>query len=275
MAKKTPASKEGRMTIWEHLGELRRRLTVIIIAFIVVAAVLYVFAPDLILFLVQPVSDTLLIATGATDIYSALKVFDPMEAFILRFKVSLFFAAIFTSPIWVWQILAFFLPALKPNERKWVLPTFFAGVALFVIGAVFCYFMIINPAFAWMVDQLSGFGSLMASAPGFVNLILLFEVAFGLAFQLPLIVFYLIVFNIVPYKKLRKSWRVVYVVLMIFCAMITPDVSPVPMLLMFVAMGLLYESSLLLSRIVLSRRIKAKEAEAAAAAAAEGSEDDA
>jgi sec-independent protein translocase protein TatC len=93
--------------------------------------------------------------------------------------------------------------------------------------------------------------------------------AFGLAFQLPLIVFYLIVFNIVPYKKLRKSWRVVYVVLLVFCAVVTPDASPVTMLLMFVAMALLYEASLLLSRIVLNRRIKDQEAKAAA----EGSEE--
>ncbi len=275
MAKQKKNNKEGRMTIWEHLGELRRRLTVIIIAFLVVATVLYFFSPDLVLLIVQPVSELLITATASESIDEALKIFNAMGAFILRFQVSLAFAFIITSPIWIWQLMAFFLPALKPNERKWVLPTFFSGVILFVIGVVFCYFFILNPAFAWMIDQLIGFGSLVANAADFVSLILLFEIAFGLAFQLPLVVFYLIVFNLVPYKKLRKSWRVVYVTLMVFCAVITPDVSPVPMALMFVAMILLYEISLFLARIVLNKRIKTLEAKAVAEDAEDEDEDDA
>ena len=79
-----------------------------------------------------------------------------------------------------------------------------------------------------------------------------------------LIVFYLVVFGIVPYKKLRGSWRVVYVVMMVISAMITPDASPVTMLLLFAAMIVLYEGSLLIARIVLSRKIKRQAAEAAA-----------
>ncbi len=170
-------------------------------------------------------------------------------------------------------IMAFFLPALKPNERKWVLPTFFTGVLLFAIGLVFCYLIILDPAFAWLLDQATGFAQILANAAEFIPIILLFEIAFGLAFQLPLIVFYLIVFNIVPYKKLRKSWRVVYVALLVFCALVTPDASPVTMFLMFAAIAVLYELSLFISRIVLRKRIKAKEAELAAEEAEEDEDD--
>ena len=84
------------------------------------------------------------------------------------------------------------------------------------------------------------------------------ELGFGFAFELPLIVFYLVIFDVIPYKKLRGSWRTVYVALMIICAVITPDASPVTMLLMFAAMIVLYEGSLLLARLVLGRRIKAQ-----------------
>jgi len=259
MAKKEK-NVEGRMTIWEHLGELRRRLTVIAVTLIIAVCVIYIFAPELILFLVNPVADVVLEMTGAESLNEALKVFEAMEPFVLRFKVAAVFSIFLTSPIWIWQIMAFFLPALKPNERRWVLPTFFAAVALFMGGMVFCYFFILNPAFDWLLSQLIGFSSLVASASNFVNYIILFELAFGLAFQLPLIIFYLIVFNVVPYKKLRKNWRVVYVALMTFSAMITPDVSPVPMLIMFVAMTGLYELSLLVARVVLNSRIKTLEA---------------
>ena len=70
-----------------------------------------------------------------------------------------------------------------------------------------------------------------------------FEIGFGFAFELPLVVFFLAIFDIIPYKKLRGSWRVVYVVLMIISAMITPDASPVTMLLLFAAMIVLYEAA--------------------------------
>ena len=82
------------------------------------------------------------------------------------------------------------------------------------------------------------------------------EIGFGFAFELPLIVFYLVIFDVVPYKKLRGSWRTVYVVLMVVSAMATPDASPITMLLMFAALLVLYEGSLLISRIVLGKRIK-------------------
>ena len=273
MAKKAPRSKEGRMTIWEHLGELRHRLTIIVVALLVATVALYVVAPTLILFIIQPVAEW--IVADPEDLNQALVILDPLGAFTLRFKVSLFFGVIATSPIWIWQIMAFFLPALKPNERKWVLPTFFVGVFLFIFGLVFCYLVILDPAFAWLLDQTTGFAIVLPNAAEYVSLILLFEIAFGFAFQLPLIVFYLIVFNIVPYKKLRSSWRVVYVVLLVFCAVVTPDASPITMLLMFVAIAALYEISLLVSRIVLNKRIKNLAAEEAKEAAEEKASRDA
>ena len=90
------------------------------------------------------------------------------------------------------------------------------------------------------------------------------ELGFGIAFQLPILIFYLVIFNIVPYKKLRGSWRYVYVGLMIFAAMVTPDANPVTMLLMFAALIALYELSLLIARVVLARKIKKQNEELAA-----------
>ena len=276
------------MTIWEHLAELRRRLTIVIAALIVAVCILYFLAPQLFLFLIEPVAEHI---TNATQVVTMLTegteqanpegteqteseasdsddirllIFNPLGGFTLRFIIALFFAIVFTSPIWIWQLMAFFLPALKSNERRWVLPTFFIGVTLFTAGVVFCYFFILDPAFEWMLDQTNAFAMVFPEAADYIKLILLFEIAFGFAFQLPLVVFYLLIFNIIPYKKLRKNWRIVYIVLLVFCAMITPDASPVTLFLLFIPMTVLYELSLAISRIVLSKRIKAKEAEVAA-----------
>ena len=98
--------------------------------------------------------------------------------------------------------------------------------------------------------------SLLPNAPSWIDTIIKFELGFGLAFELPLIIFYLVVFNVVPYKKLRSSWRTVYIALMILSAMVTPDASPITMMLMFAALVGLYELSLLVARLVLGSKIK-------------------
>ncbi|MDR0308586.1 MAG: twin-arginine translocase subunit TatC, partial [Coriobacteriales bacterium] len=256
--------------LFDHLGELRRRLTVIVVALLVAALGLYFVSYEMIYILVKPIlkyvvadPDALAQITSAKTMASsgALNMFDVFGGFALRFKVA-FFAAIFaTSPIWLWQLLAFFLPALKPKERKWVVPTLFAGVFLFIIGAVFCYFIILPPSFQWLIDQAQGFAQIWPDAKAYVNTILLFFLGFGIAFELPLIIFYLTIFNIVPYRKLRSSWRVIYIILLVVSAMVTPDANPITMILMFAAMVVLYEGSLFVSRIVLSRRIARQKAE--------------
>ena len=237
----------ARMPLLEHLGELRMRLVRIVVALVIGACVFYMATPAIIDFLMMPIEEF---------IPDNLVALDPFEGFSVRFKVSLWAAVVACSPIILWQILAFFLPALKPNERKWVVPTFAAGVALFILGTVFCYLIILDPAFGFLTEQASAAGEVMARMSTYVDMVIKFEIGFGFAFELPLVVFYLVVFGIVPYKKLRKAWRTVYIVLMVFSAMVTPDASPVTMLLMFAAMVALYEISLLVSRIVLAKRIK-------------------
>ena len=253
------------MPLFDHIGELRRRLTVIIVTVLFASIVLYFLAPSLMFFLIQPISEFLSASdepiSSVTELNKVLNSFNPLEGFALKFKVGLVFSIVVCCPIWIWQLLGFFLPALKPNERKWVIPTFFAMITLFVSGTIFCYFLILNPAFGWLLDQTEDIAHVFANAGEYINVILLFEVAFGIAFELPLVVFYLTVFNIIPYKKLRKSWRTVYIVLMVVCAMVTPDANPIPMIMMFAAMTVLYEGSLLLSRIVLARRIARQKAE--------------
>ncbi|MDR3036828.1 MAG: twin-arginine translocase subunit TatC [Coriobacteriales bacterium] len=251
------------MPLFDHIGELRRRFTIIIVTLLFASIILFFVAPALILFLIQPVSEYFGVINNIEELSQVLVTLNPLDGFALKFKVGLVCAIIVCCPIWIWQLLGFFLPALKPNERKWVIPTFAAAITLFVLGAVFCYTLILAPAFSWLLSQSDDFSTVMAAAPDFINTILLFEIGFGIAFELPLVVFYLTIFNIVPYKKLRASWRVVYIVLMVVCAMITPDANPITMLLMFAAMAILYEGALLLSRLVLARRIARQKREEA------------
>ncbi len=251
----------ARMPLFDHLGELRMRLVRIVACLGIAVIVFYFAAPTMGQFLLLPI-DGFIPNDGAG--YADLVALDPFEAFAVRFQISLWAGVVATAPVILWQLLAFFLPALKPKERKWFLPTFIAAVALFIFGTIFCYFMILPPAFQWLTEQAFGLGTVMPRMSSYIDVIIKFELGFGLAFELPLVIFYLVIFDIVPYKKLRASWRVVYVVLMVLCAVITLDASPVTMLLMFAAIIVLYEASLLVARIVLAKRIKRKAAEEAA-----------
>lgn len=145
---------------------------------------------------------------------------------------------------------------LNPMSGSGSCPRRLRPMVLFIFGTVFCYLIILNPAFQWLTDQAMGLGDALPRMSSYIDTIIKFELAFGFAFELPLVIFYLVIFDVVPYKKLRGSWRVVYVVLMVVSAMATPDASPVTMLLMFAAMIALYEGSLLIARVVLGRRIK-------------------
>lgn len=248
----------ARMPLMEHLGELRMRLVRIVVVLLVAVCVFYLAAGTMGQFLLLPIADFLPKSEDGTVSLSFLNAFDP---FTVKFKIAFWMSVVATSPIILWQFLAFFLPALKSNERKWFIPTFVAGVALFIFGTVFCYLIILHPAFQWLTAQTSDLGEVLPNAANYVDVIIKFEIGFGVAFELPIVIFYLVIFNIVPYKKLRSSWRFVYIGLMVFSAMVTPDANPVTMLLMFAALVALYEGSLLLARVVLAKRIKKQQEE--------------
>jgi sec-independent protein translocase protein TatC len=174
--------------------------------------------------------------------------------------VGLYGSLVIGSPIILWQILAFFLPALRPKERKYVIPTFFALVIFFAAGVAFCYEIIMKTAFGWMISQAWGTVQVLPDARQYFSGATLLMLGFGIAFELPVVIFYLVVFNIVPYRKLRQNWRVAYVVLMVVASIATPDWSPVTMGALFGALVGLYEGSLALARIILAKRIAAQKA---------------
>ena len=237
----------ARMPLFDHLAEFRRRLTIVIVSVIAAALVVYFATPTLIEIMLDPVNAVL--PEG-----SQLTVLSALGGFSIRFKVALFFGAIMCTPIILWQVLGFFLPALTEKERKWVVPTVGAMVGLFFLGMVFCYLVIQRAAFGWLVEQITEFATATVDAEDYLSIVMLLEVGFGIAFQLPLVIFYLSILHVVPYRTFRGQWRYVYVILLIVCGVVTPDASPVTMVLMYAIMVLLYEASLAVARRVIILR---------------------
>ena len=170
----------ARMPLMDHLGELRMRLVRIVACLFVAAVVFYLATPTMGNFLIMPIQQYL---------PADLVALDPFEAFSVRFQLALWAAFVATSPVVIWQLLAFFLPALKPKERKWFVPTFAIAVALFIVGTVFCYCVILNAAFQWLTDQAMGLGVIEPRMSSYVDIIIKFEIGFGVAFEMPLVIF--------------------------------------------------------------------------------------
>lgn len=233
-----------------HLAELRKRLVVVFIITGVFAVAGYFFATPIYKFLVAPLQNVLGGEPAVT-----LRI---LEAMGIRFKLGLWGGVIAASPVIIWQSLAFFLPALKPKERKWFVWTFIAAVVLFLGGAAFCYTLILGPSTQWLAGQNGDIFSYMPTGADLVTVSMYFILGFGIAFEVPVVVFYLVYFQVIPYDKLRKNWRVVWVVLATAAAMITPDWSPVTMGALSAAMIALFEASMFLVRILLARKIKAQ-----------------
>ena len=236
----------ARMPIMDHLGELRRRLTIVVVSVIVCALVVYFATPTLIELMMGQIEEAM---RG-----QELVVMSVLGGFTIRFKVALFFSVIVCSPIIIWEVLAFFLPALKPKERRWVVPTVAAMVFLFFLGMVFCFFIIQPAAFGWLLEQSFEIGTIVPNAEDYLDIYMLLEIGFGIAFQLPLLVFYLSIFHLVPYKTFRSQWRIVYVAFMVLSAVVTPDASPVTMILMFAVLIALYEAALAVARFAIVAR---------------------
>lgn len=232
------------MPLFDHLAEFRRRLTIVVVSVLAAAVVVYFATPTLIDIMLDPVHAVL--PEG-----SELTVISALGGFSIRFKISFFFGAIMCTPVILWELLGFFLPALTEKERRWVVPTVAAMVALFFLGMIFCYFVIQQAAFAWLIEQITEFATPMVNAEDYLSIMMLLEVGFGIAFELPLVIFYLSILHVVPYRTFRGQWRYVYLILLVVCASVTPDASPVTMALMYAVMLALYEASLAVARRVI------------------------
>jgi sec-independent protein translocase protein TatC len=241
-----------RMPFLEHLDEFRKRLSIIVVVLFGGAIAVYPWALEVYEFIMDPVF------ASTADVRSVAMA--PFELFTIRFVMGLFAAAIVTSPITIYEVMAFFLPALKPKERKWFVPVFISMVVFFVGGVVFCYLFVLEPGFEWLLAQGGETIDMLPRASDFFRGVVLFLLGFGLGFQTPVVVFGLVLMDIVPYEKMRENWRVAYVVIMVVASVATPDWSWVTMLSLFGAMLILYEGALLAARVLLRKRIVAQKA---------------
>jgi sec-independent protein translocase protein TatC len=231
------------MTVVEHLTELRSRLIVSLIALAVGATICFVLAPDIISFLIRfyrdstPNSPNKLIFTG------------PLDAFGTRLKIATYGGIVLASPVWLWELWRFITPGLNPNEKRYAVPFLFASLFLFACGAVVAL-LTLEPALHFLLTIGGSDLQPLLTADKYISLVSLMIVAFGISFEFPVVLVFLLIAHVLTTAQLRHWRRYSIVIIVTFAAVITPSQDPYSLFAMAIPMYVFYEASILIGRML-------------------------
>ena len=235
----------------EHLTELRSRLLKSIVYLFIFFVISYIFAEDIYGFLVEPYADAVKDDNiNRRLIYTALH-----ETFITYLKVAFFSAIFVTSPIILTQIWKFVAPGLYTNEKKALLPYLIATPTLFLLGGMLVYYLVMPLAIKFFLSfetsaQISNLPiQLEAKVNEYLSLIMRLIFAFGISFQLPVLLTLLARVGFVNSTYLKKRRKYVVVIVFALAAILTPP-DPITQIGLGIPLLILYELSILAVKFI-------------------------
>lgn len=236
-------SHEDRLSLVEHLDELRSRLIVCVVA-LGVALALCFWQNNLLLEFAQ---------VPLPDGRDQLITFGVTEPFTTTLTVATYGALVLTMPVLLWQIYAYVLPAFSNAERKAVLPILILFPILFLAGIAFAYFVVMPAAVKFLLNFNDSQFNIQVRAKDYYSFFGLTMLAGGLVFQMPLVILAITRLGIVSAQQIAKNRRYAYLVLAILAAAL-PGVDPISMLIELVPLLVLFELSILLAKVFDRRR---------------------
>lgn len=243
MARLRAAKFDEQMTLVEHLDELRNRI-IVSAAVLIVACGLCFWQNHLLLDIAnQPLPNDL----NGHPIKPI--TFGVAEPFMSTLKVSIYAGILIALPVILYQLYAFMLPALKPTEKRVIVPFLVLVPFLFIAGVVFSYFVVAPAAAKFLLNFNQTEFNVQVRASDYYGFLLTTLLAMGLVFQIPMGVVALTRLGIVTPKQVSQNRRYAYLILIVI-AMLLPGTDPVTMLIEAAPLLLLFEFSLVLARIV-------------------------
>jgi sec-independent protein translocase protein TatC len=254
MKGKGQSVKNTEMPFLDHLEELRWRILWCLLAVAVgtVVGFTIVHYLGLMEILIRPIAPLLGEGEG-------LKYFSPVTPFFVTLKLGVVVGLILAFPVVVYQVWGFFAPALEPHEKRAIVPSLYFGLVLFCVGVALAYFAVLPLSLVFLsgfqqdyLDQAIEVGLYL----GFVTRLL---IAFGVVFELPVVVMVLTALGLITPEFLKEKRRHAIVGITVLASVVTPG-DIVSTFLMMAPMMLLYEVSILLSRMI-ARKQRARDAE--------------
>lgn len=238
----------GTMSVVDHLRELRDRLVFSLIAIALGAMIAFIFFEPIIELMVEPYRD----ATVDPPLYPNGKdlIFtNPLEAFTTRIKVAVYGGFVIASPVVFFHLWRFITPGLHPKEKKYAIPFVVASVILFVGGSGLA--IITFPKALNFLLHVGGENiDPLLSAGSYLTLVFLMVLAFGVSFEFPIVMMFLLLARVLNTRQLRKIRKFTFLGLVVFCAVITPSQDPITLFAMAIPMYLLYEGTIVIGRIL-------------------------
>jgi len=249
----------GTMPLVGHLRELRQRLVKGVLAILVGTICAWFFYDHLLDFLIKPYRTGISDLLRERGIDARIVISGVGGAFSFQLKISLLTGILVSSPIWIWQIWAFVLPALHKNERRWSFLLTATGVPLF-IGGVALGYVVMPKAIEVLIGFIpEGFESFL-TAGDYLNFMLRTLLVFGIAAEIPLVVVMLNRLGIVSFKQLSaaRPWTIIGI--FVFAAVATPSTDPLTMLFLASPMTVLYFVSENIARLTDRKRKRVADA---------------
>ena len=234
---------ERELTLVQHLGELRKRVFISVLALLVGSAVAFAFFRQIIELLVRPARDL-----GA-DAAGQLIYTEVTELLTTSVKVSFVGGFILALPVILYQVVMFVAPGLTRREKRYLLAFLPAAFLAFVCGVAFAYFVMSPPALHFLLTFGGDVATPMIRVSNIVNLMIRLLFWMGLAFETPLIMYLLASLGIVNARRLGRFRRYWVIIAFILAAIITPTFDPVNQALVAVPLLVLYELGVLLARV--------------------------
>jgi sec-independent protein translocase protein TatC len=252
---------EDRMTLTEHLAELRSRIIRCLLA-VIIGIIVILAAYDWVLdFLLQPYDalcadrPNLCRLTGGDVISTA-----PLEGFSTRLSISTYGGILLAFPVIMWQIWRFIVPALHAKEKKYAIPFVFFSVALFALGGFVAYWSL-DAALEFLIEWSGEDVQAAFRVSEYVKLVGLMIAAFGIAFEFPVLLVFLQLVGVLTPQTLLKGWRYAIMAIFVIAAVITPSGDPYSMLALAIPMTVFYLISIVIGYVV-QRRRRSRAAEA-------------
>jgi sec-independent protein translocase protein TatC len=252
-----PKDEEGRMTLREHIAELRNRLLIAVLAIVLMSIVGYIFYDHALNFLKRPFD------TGVADLLASknngkrpeLTFNSVTSPFTFQIKISLVFGLMLAAPVWLYQLWAFIAPGLHRTEKRWAM--LFAAIAtpLFCAGLAVAYWTL-PKGIEILIGFTPDFAQNLITLPEYLDFVLRTMLVFGIAFLLPLVVVLLNILGIVPAAALSKFRPYIILAIFVFGAVATPSGDPFSLMFLAVPMCALFFGAEIIARVNDRRRAR-------------------